>query len=71
MTDARLELKRADMSAKCANCREWEGRDTGKSSAKCDRHSVVTLDLMVCSAWELHEVLEGRILKPDDLIDET
>ncbi len=67
--DARLENRRNDSSAKCATCRNWEGRDTGQSSAMCEHHKTRTLDLAVCTAWELHEILHGRILKPDELID--
>jgi hypothetical protein len=69
LTDARLENRRADDSAKCANCREWNGRDTGKSAATCERHKVTTTDLSVCSAWDLHEILSGRVMTPDDYIE--
>ncbi len=61
-----LEIRRENSAPKCATCREWDGRDTGKSAATCERHKVVTLDLAVCSAWEQHEVLHGQIIKPDD-----
>ena len=67
MTDARLENRRNDNSAKCATCREWEGRDTGKSAAMCERHQVMTTDLTVCTAWEIHEIIQGQIIKPGDL----
>ena len=60
-----LQVKRADVSPKCATCRQWAGRDTGKSGALCEQHSTVTLDLSVCSAWREHEVLQGEILKPE------
>ena len=60
-----LELKRADVSPKCATCRQWAGRETSKSGAFCEQHKTVTLDLSVCSAWELHEVLHGQIMEPE------
>jgi len=65
--DARLENRRNDNSAKCANCREWEGRDTGKSAAMCEHHKMVTTDLTTCTGWEPHEILQGQIIKPGDL----
>jgi hypothetical protein len=64
--NALLETRRENSDPKCASCREWEGRDTGKPAAMCERHKVTTLDLGVCTAWEQHEVLHGQIIRPDD-----
>ncbi len=68
-----LENRRNDNTAKCANCRWWEGHvDTVSTakSAKCILNQMVTLDLAACSGWDAYEVLTGRILKPDEIIEE-
>lgn len=64
-----LENRRADNTAKCANCAQWAGRDTEASAAECELHKMTTLDLLACSSWMPHEVHTGRILKPDETID--
>lgn len=66
MKNARLEAQRENASPKCATCREWDGKDTGDSAAMCQHHKVKTLDLSVCSAWELHEIHHGQIIRPDE-----
>lgn len=66
MTTPLLDMRRANADPKCANCREWDGRDTGKSAALCQRHKMPTTDLAVCTAWEEHEVLTGRVFKPGE-----
>lgn len=65
MKHPRLEAERDNAHPKCATCRYWDGKDTGKSSAQCDLHKTTTLDLARCSAWELHEILQGQIMEPD------
>ena len=81
MTNARLEARRASNEPKCANCKHWSKRDTESARfGSCQLNGVAvgnnmfsgitTLDLSVCSAWELHEVHTGRILKPDEVIEE-
>ena len=49
--NARLEIARADVSPKCANCGWWHGRETDITAALCNQHEIVTLDLSVCSGW--------------------
>lgn len=67
MTHPRLEALRASAEPKCANCRWWEQRDNDKANkAKCELHELITLDLDRCSAWELHEVHFGRVMKADE-----
>lgn len=66
MKHPRLEAQRDDINPKCATCRYWEGRDTSTSAAMCEEHKTTTLDLSVCSAWELHEIHHGQIIKPDE-----
>lgn len=70
MTDAKLENRRNDASAKCANCKEWGSRDLHFTVGMCALHEIATLDLSVCSAWEAHEIHTGRILNPDEIIEE-
>lgn len=65
MRSARLETRRENTDPKCATCRNWEGRDTGKSAAQCELHKATTLDLSVCTAWELHEIHTGQIIEPE------
>ena len=66
MTSPRLEIKRADNSPKCCTCRNWAARDAEHGQvAECELLKVRTLDLAVCSAWELHEVLVGQIMEPE------
>lgn len=73
MTSPRLESRRASNDPKCANCKHWSERDNEAATVgRCDRHDrATTLDLSVCSAWEQHEVLFGRVMKPSEIIDET
>lgn len=73
MTNPRLEARRASNEPKCANCRWWSDRDSETAIVgQCERRDgLATLDLSVCSAWELHEVLFGRVMKPSEIIDET
>ena len=73
MTDARLEARRENSEPKCANCGHWGSRDTDFRIGKCGNVSIVdltTLDLAVCTAWKLHEVHTGRIMKDDEAIEE-
>ena len=67
MKHPRLEAQRENSDPKCATCRNWAGRDSGVTSAECDLQQVRTLDLAVCSAWELHEILIGQPMEPDDV----
>lgn len=69
MKHPRLEARRENSEPKCANCREWAGRDTGEPIAMCERHRVQMTDLSVCSAWEMHEILHGQVLAPDGETD--
>lgn len=72
MTHPRLEAKRASNEPHCANCKYWSARDTDLAVyGMCEPAKITTLDLSVCSAWELHEVLIGRVLRPDEIIDES
>lgn len=81
MTNPRLEAKRASNEAKCANCKHWSHRDQDAARfGSCNLNvinlrsdlvqGIVTTDLSVCSGWELHEVHIGRIMKPDEVIEE-
>lgn len=70
--DARLENRRNDSTAKCANCAFWSKRDSvlavwGDCTLADDTS---TTDLTVCSAWRLHEVHTGKILPPEEIIDD-
>lgn len=65
MKHPRLEAERENEFPKCCTCRHWEGRDTGYTSSMCDLHKTRTLDLARRSAWELHEVLHGQIMEPE------
>jgi hypothetical protein len=71
VTDAKLENRRNDASAKCANCLHWSMRnDPTAVIGVCTRTlDYMSLDLAVCTGWEANEVLTGRILKPDEIID--
>jgi hypothetical protein len=69
MTDARLAARRASDRV-CATCQHWEGRDGHGRVAKCEANGLTTLDLASCSGWAEHHVLTGRIMKPDEIIDE-
>jgi hypothetical protein len=83
VTSPRLEARRSSNEPKCANCKHWSERDSETATVgQCERRNkwapevspgttYLTLDLSVCSAWELHEVLFGRVMKPSEIIDET
>lgn len=68
--NARLEAERATVYGKCANCAHWSERDTLKAVGTCAVHQIKTLDLAKCTDHAEHEVHTGRILKPDEIIEE-
>ena len=69
--DARLENRRNDTTAKCANCAHWSERDSAdKPWGICDRRKMDTPDLATCTGWELHVVHDGRVLRADETIDD-
>lgn len=70
MINIRLEADRATSWPKCANCAHWSERDTLASVGMCEKHGFKTLDLAKCTAHAEHEVHTGRILKPDEVIEE-
>lgn len=65
--NARLEARRANSEAKCANCQWWRGNET--AAGRCDQHGVMVLDLMVCSAWRDGDVV-AEVLKPEEPLPE-
>lgn len=57
-----LENRRNNTEPRCANCGWWNGRAT--SAGRCDRHTITTLDLAVCTDWRDGDPLQ-EVLSPD------
>lgn len=60
--DAKLEARRSNSEAKCANCGWWQGGEA--TSGKCSRHQRDTLDLDVCTGWRDGDPLQ-EVLAPE------
>ena len=60
--DAKLEIRRSNADAKCANCGWWQG--AGGSYGLCGNADTKTLDLAVCTSWRTADITQ-TIMPPE------